>query len=157
MGVAARAGTAIDSPAAVSSATPTAGVADSKGLAAGTTIVAEIQDVIDSETSHPGSFIHALIESDVKGADGKIAISAGSSGVVTVQHIERTGSTLILSLSLYQVTVGEKSYLLINGGNQVTRLDFTEDLGKGIGHRNVHLQRRTLLRFKMNESVQFYK
>lgn len=137
--------------AAVTSAPTKLG--ESGSIAAGTKITVELSDVIDSEISSPGQFIHCRIVGDVKGPDGKVGIPDRSSAVIAVMDSGRTGSKSKLVLGLYQVTVNDQSYLLNHGAAQSAVVSYTDDTALGMTHRSVHLQRRTWIEFTLSETL----
>jgi len=124
-------------------------------LAAGTPISLEISDVIDSDTSMTGLFVHGRVVADVMGTDGKVAVPARSSGVIAVLSTRKDGDSSSLSLALYQLTLGDRSYLLNRGTKQLARLEFTEQAANGPGHRSVHLESHSVLKFTVSESIVF--
>lgn len=124
-------------------------------IALGTSIGVEISDVIDSDTAVSGLFVHGRVVADVRGRDGKIVIPARSSGVVAVLAAVKNNGTSSVSLALYQLTIGEQSYLLNRGTKQLARLEFTEEAASGLGHRSVHLESHSVLTFMVSEKIVF--
>lgn len=129
--------------------------ASSDLIAAGTAIDVETLETIDSDTTPSGGFIPVMVIGDVKGRDGKVAIPRSTSGVVIIRTSVRSEGSSVLDIALYQLTIGDKSYLLSNGGTPLATLQFKEDASKGAGHRSVHLGKRTLLNFSVSQAIQF--
>lgn len=125
----------------------------SDAVSGGTPIEVEISDVIDSETSPVGGFIHARVTENVKGKDGKVAVPAGASGVVLIAGTGKDGGDSWANLTLYQLTIENRSYLLTHGAKALATLEFKESSAKGDGHRSVHLQKGALLRFTLSEPI----
>ena len=96
-----------------------------------------------------------LVIADVKGRDGKVAIPQNTSGVLIVRTASRKEGNSDLDVALYQLTIGDKSYLISNGGVNLATLRFQEEASKGAAHRSVHLGKRTPLKFVVSQSFQF--
>lgn len=126
-------------------------------LAAGTAIEVELSDVIDSDNSGGGSFAHVTVVEDVKDSAGKIVIPAWSNGVITILNTGKTGGQSYLALALYQLTIGDVSQTLNLGPKMRATLEFREDASQGVGHRSVHLEKRTRLKFKLSDPIEFAK
>ena len=129
--------------------------ADSDLIAAGTSIEVETLETVDSETTPSGGFIPVLVIADVKGRDGKVAIPQNTSGVLIVRTASRKEGNSDLDVALYQLTMGDKSYLISNGGVNLATLQFREEAYKGAAHRSVHLGKRTPLKFAVSQGFQF--
>jgi hypothetical protein len=124
-------------------------------IAAGAKIEVQISDALDSGTAAPGYFIHATVTADVNGPQGKVAIPANSSGVVTVLGSSDRDGRSTLTVALYQLTVGGHSYTLTNGARQLAVLNFTQNAADGPGHRSVHLHGGSRLVFVPTENLRF--
>jgi hypothetical protein len=134
-------------------ATPPAPPAGAYAVAAGTPVEVEIADILDSDESPIGFFVHANIVENVMGPNGKVAIPAGSSCVILVRDSGKKGGSSFLNIALYQITVEGRSYLMVHGVKHLATLDFKEDSSGGVGHRNVHFESRSRLRFTLSEAV----
>ncbi len=131
------------------------GPASSDLILAGTTINVETLETIDSDTTPSGGFIPVVVIGDVKGRDAKVAIPSSTSGVVMIRTSTRSEGSSVLDIALYQLTIGDKSWLLNNGGVALATLQLKEEASQGAGHRSVHLGKRTLLHFSVSQAVQF--
>lgn len=109
--------------------------------------------VIDSSVNFPG-FLTGAIDADVMGADGQLAIPAGSSVAIAVRQGGRTGALSTLQLGLYSINIGGNQYSLSNGVKDAATLSLTEDAGKGPGHSSVHVEYGEQLAFKLEAPVQ---
>ena len=131
--------------------------ASSGTLPAGTNIEVEVSDIIDSDTSPAGSFTHCTIVNDVKGPDGKIVLPGGSSGVVVVLDSGKQQGVSLLTVALYQLSIAQRSYLLLHGKQQLAVLERRENAAAGEGHRSVHIEKRARLTFTLSEATEFKK
>jgi hypothetical protein len=127
----------------------------SHSLAAGTVLPIRFESVIDSSVAF-GGFLMGTVESDVNGADGQLAIPAGSSVAIMVRESKRTGSVSTLQLGLYSMNVAGHQYLLTNGAKDAATVVLTEDAGHGAGHSSVHIQYGDHLTFKLDVPVQLH-
>jgi len=101
----------------------------------------------------PG-YVMGIVESDVSGADGRLAIPAGSHAAIIVRQSSRFGAISTLHLGLYTINVTGHQYSLSNGAKDAAALLLTEDAGKGPGHSSVHIQYGDHLAFKLETPVQ---
>ncbi|HVW87774.1 MAG TPA: hypothetical protein VHB50_23980 [Bryobacteraceae bacterium] len=127
---------------------------ESHSLGAGTVISVETGNVIDSMNASSGQFVPGLVETDVHGVDGKLAIPAQSSVVMIIRNSGRTGSISELVLGLYAVNIQGTQYTLSNGQKDPATLSFSENAALGPAHASVHLQRQARLDFRLESPVQ---
>jgi hypothetical protein len=109
--------------------------------------------VIDSSIPFEG-FAMGAVETDVRGADGQIAIPAGSQAAIAVREAGKSGAFSVVRLGLYSLNVAGHQYPLSNGIKDPATLAFTEDAGKGSTHSAVHLQYGSHIEFKLDRPVQ---
>ena len=128
----------------------------SAALPAGTVVPVEIGEVIDSETVGTAIFFIARVADNVAGPDGGVAIPAEASALIVVRTSERTGPQIRMTLGLNRIGFGDKSYKAENGTKDVATLRFEDDASKAGGHRSIHLQKGTLLKFKLAETVNLH-
>jgi hypothetical protein len=122
-------------------------------LAPGTVIPVELHSVLDS--SVPSAlFAVGVIPSDVKGADGKVALPAGSTVTMAVRDQGRTGPISAMTVSIYSINAFGQQYSFSDGRTEAARVTFREDAGLGSQHSAVHLQYGYPLSFKLERSVQ---
>lgn len=112
-----------------------------------------IVEVMDSDAIEQGAFSFAVVAEDVLGADGKIAIPAGAPALLVVRQVGRQGGISHLTLALYQVIVGEKTYRMLAGNQDLALLALVEDSTKGAMHRSVHVERQARLEFRISTSI----
>jgi len=124
-------------------------------LAAGATVKVETADVVDSDNANLGDFIPVIVVEDVLGPDGSVVVPAYSTGIVAVLDVGRGNGVSSLALGLYQLTIGDQSRLLNHGTKNLGMLIFRENASKGVGHRSVHLERRSVLKFQLSEGIDF--
>jgi len=96
------------------------------------------------------------IETDVKGADGGIAVPAGSEVAIIVRDATKEGPISTLRLGLYSVNVAGVQTPLSNGLKDASTLVLTEDAGKGPSHSAVHLQYGEHVSFKLDAAVKLH-
>ncbi len=111
--------------------------------------------VIDSSVMFPG-YVMGVVDSDVNGVDGRLAIPAGSHAAIIVRQSSRIGAISTLQLGLYSVNVAGHQYPLSNGIKDSSTLVLTEDAGKGSGHSSVHIEYDERLSFKLETPVQLH-
>jgi hypothetical protein len=138
------------------SATQNPGVRpQSSSLAAGTMVNVRSISVIDSSVSFRG-YVMGIVESDVNGTDGRVAIPAGSHVAVIVRESSRKNSISTLQLGLYSINIGGHQYVMSDGVKDSATLLLTEDAGRGPGHTSVHVEYGASLAFKLAEPVQLH-
>jgi hypothetical protein len=136
---------------------PVLAPAESDELSAGTLIDIQLEDVVDSDTTPVNSFVPALVTRDVAGRTGKRAIPAGSPAVLIVRKALKESGESMLTLSLFQVSVEGKSYVFMQGSRDTASLEFVDHASKGSGHRSVHMEKRSVLQFKVTVAMAFHK
>jgi hypothetical protein len=97
-----------------------------------------------------------IVESDVNGADGRLAIPAGSRVAVIVRESNKKNSISTLRLGLYGINIGGRQYVMSDGAKDSATLLLTEDAGKGAGHSSVHVEYGASLTFKLDAPVQLH-
>jgi hypothetical protein len=117
-------------------------------------ITLEIKTVLDSSLMAPGQLMWARATEDVKDSAGRTVIPAGSSMTFIIRQSGRSGSISVLSLGLYSVSVGGRSYRLSNGDKDAATVTFTEDAGQGASHAAVHLFAGQRIDFKLGSALQ---
>lgn len=126
---------------------------ESHSLAAGTVVPVRNLSVIDSSVMFPG-YMMGVVESNVNGSDGRIAIPAGSHVAIIVRESSKMASVSILQMGLYSINIGGHQYVLSNGVRDSSTLVLKEDAGKGPGHSSVHLTYGEHLAFKLDAPVE---
>ena len=122
-------------------------------LGKGTNIPVKLLSVADSSVTQEG-FLPGQVTSDVKGADGTLAIPANSPAVIIVRESKKTGAISRMVLGLYSVRIGESEHALSDGAKEPATVTVTEDAGKGTSHSAVHLQFGAPLDFQLQTPVQ---
>ncbi|MEO8200913.1 MAG: hypothetical protein ABI679_10365 [Gemmatimonadota bacterium] len=83
-------------------------------LPAGTAIAGTVRDSISSRHNKPGEFLTATISSDVKDANGRIIIPAGSTARFSITALapaeNKSATDGVISLSLVSVNVNGRDY-----------------------------------------------
>jgi hypothetical protein len=125
----------------------------STSLAAGTAVPVQSISVIDSSVRVPG-YVMGVVDSDVNGADGRLAIPAGSHVAIIVRQSNKNNSISTLQLGLYSININGHQYVMSNGAKDAATLVLTEDAGRGAGHSSVHVQYGEHLEFKLDTPVQ---
>jgi hypothetical protein len=125
----------------------------SSSLAAGAVVPIRSISVIDSSVRFPG-YVMGIVDSNVNGADGKLAIPAGSHVAIIVRQANKNNSISTLQLGLYSINIGGHQYVVSNGAKDAATLLLTEDAGRGAGHSSVHIQYGEHLEFKLDTPVQ---
>jgi hypothetical protein len=101
-------------------------------------------------------FLPGQVTSDVKAADGSVAIPANSPAVIIVRESKKSGAISRMVLGLYSVKIGEGEHALSDGAKEPATLTLTEDAGKGNTHSAVHLQFGANLDFELEAPVQLH-
>jgi hypothetical protein len=125
----------------------------SHAVAAGTTIPVTLMTSVDSSSPNIGIVV-GIVEADVKGADGRVALPAGSSVALAVRGYGKKGRISELTLGIYAINVLGRELSFTNGQSDAATLIFTEDAGLGVGHTSVHLYRDQSISFKLDRAVQ---
>ena len=125
----------------------------SKMLASGTNIPVQFTYILDSSETVAGQYMYSVVDEDVKGSDGRLAIPAGSTVTLVVRESGRRGAVSRVRVGLLSAYIAGKAYNLSKGDIDVAALDFTEDAGQGPGHASVHIERGTRLAFKLTSAV----
>jgi hypothetical protein len=128
---------------------------ESHSIAPGTIVPVRSISVIDSSVLFRG-YVMGIVEENVNGSDGRVAIPAGSPVAVIVRRSSRTGSISALQLGLYTVNIGGHQYSMSNGIKDSSTLLLTEDAGQGPGHSSVHVLYGDHLSFKLDVPVQLH-
>ena len=97
-----------------------------------------------------------VVESDVEGADGRLAIPAESRVALIVRQSGKQNSISTLQLGLYSINIGGRQYVTSNGAVDCSTILLTEDAGRGPGHSSVHIQYGEHLAFKLDMPVQLH-
>jgi hypothetical protein len=126
----------------------------SRNIAAGTSIPVLFDYVLDSTVALRTQFMYSTTAADVKGTDGGVAIPAHSTVTIIVRDSSRRGSISRVEIGLYTVSIGGRTISLSDGAADAANLVFTEDAGLGPGHSSVHVERGTLLEFKLSRPVE---
>jgi hypothetical protein len=124
-------------------------------IAAGTVVPVRSISVIDSSERFPG-YVLGIVESDVKGADGRLAIPADSRVALIVRQSNKKNAISTLQLGLYSINIGGRQYVTSNGAVDSSTLLLTEDAGRGPGHSSVHIQYGQHLAFKLDTPLQLH-
>jgi hypothetical protein len=127
----------------------------SHSLAAGTVVPVQLNSVVDSSYT-VRDLIGGRVTADVKGTDGRVALSSGSVVTINVRESGKKGTISTVVLGLYSVNVQGAQYALSNGHRDAATLTFTEDAGKGQGHTSVHLPYHYDVDFKLDEAIQLH-
>ena len=125
----------------------------SHSLAAGTVVPVRLASVVDSSMTFNG-FIMGQVDADVKGADGQLAIPAGSQIAMLVRESNKSGPISTLRIGLYTINIAGHQHALSNGVRDAATVVLTEDAGRGPSHSSVHLQYGSHLDFKLDAPVQ---
>ena len=125
-------------------------------LAAGTVITVNFTYLFDSSSTEPGQYMYSVIDEDVKGADGRVALPAGATVTMVVRESGRKGAISHVKIGLYAAYIGGRSYPFSDGDSDAASLSFTEDAGQGSAHSSVHIERGTRLPFKLSTAVQLH-
>ncbi len=126
---------------------------EASGLPIGTIVPVSVYEVLDSDTTPPGTFGYSVVDDDVKGTDGKIAIPRGSPAIILVRTSGREGQVSVLALSLYQVTIAGKSIVPLPGTFELGHADFQEDASKDAHVKSVHFTRQSRIEFKLTQAI----
>jgi len=100
-------------------------------LAAGATFSATVPDTVSSRTTKSGAMMQAKVGADVKGADGRVVIPAGSTVNIRLDQFKSSptkGGKETFSASLVSVIIDGTSYPITG---KVDHLDYTLK-GRGI-------------------------
>lgn len=86
----------------------------SRELPAGAEITVRTNEAIQSETATSGRTYSAVIDRDVMGTGGTVAIPRGSAAALVVREVESGGTTGSpnVALALQSVSVGGRTYLI---------------------------------------------
>jgi hypothetical protein len=98
--------------------------------------------------------MYSNTDEDVKGADGRTAIPAGSTVTMVVREASKKGPISRVEVGLYAVFIGGRAFNLSDGNTDAASLTFTADAGEGPGHTTVHIERGTRLAFKLSRAVE---
>jgi hypothetical protein len=128
---------------------------ESRSLAVGTVVPIRFESVVDSAVAF-GGYAMGTVESDVNGADGQLAIPAGSSVAMVIRESKKTGGVSTLQLGLYSTNIAGHQYALTNGAKDAATVVLTEDAGHGSGHTSVHIQYGDHITFKLDVPVQLH-
>jgi hypothetical protein len=103
-------------PAATASPNPAPAANVTRTLAAGTKFSGTIVDSIDSKTTKAGDVVKILVAEDVKDAEGRTVIPAGSSvsaEITSIKWSENKGDPGTLRFATGSVTVGEQRKAIV--------------------------------------------
>lgn len=126
----------------------------SNAIAAGTTVPLTLMETVDSARPFYASFVSGTVAENVMGSDGKLAIPAGANALLTVRVAGRNGPISVLYIAAYSVDIGGRQCQFVRNNKDSAFLTFSEDASKGPMHRSVHLQRGTVLNFKLSQNLQ---
>jgi hypothetical protein len=122
-------------------------------IAAGTPIPVRLQSTIDSSDPDIGYPV-GITDAPVMGADGKLAIPAGSAVTLAIREANKRGGISVLKLGLYSINIAGLGCLMSDGRTEAARLDYTEDAGRGAAHMTVHLDYGSVVEFRLERSAQ---
>lgn len=123
-------------------------------LPAGTPIGISLTEVLDSETHYTQPFLIASTAADVKDPKGALAIPANSHALLVIRDIEKKAGISRIVLGLNRVDSAGKTFKTADGTKDMAVLALEDDSAKGIGHRSVHLEKNSLITFKLESEVQ---
>jgi hypothetical protein len=94
-------------------------------LSAGTTITATMNDSISSRKNKVGDVVTARVSSDLKNADGRVVVPAGSNVAIKITAIHESENkgdkTGTLTLAVQDITVNGRTYAIDATVDQVER------------------------------------
>ena len=112
-------------PAEAASAPTPAPPAGPPTLSAGTTITATMNDSISSRKNKVGDVVTARVSSDLKNADGRVVVPAGSNVAIKITAIHESENkgdkTGTLTLAVQDITVNGRTYAIDATVDQVER------------------------------------
>ena len=120
---------------------------------AGTVVSVAIREVLDSQTTIPGTFGYATVDEDVRGSDGKIALPKGTPALLGIPLVGKQDGVSLMSITLYQFTVGSKSVIPPPGFREFARLDLKEDFTGAARRSSVHLGRQSRVDFTLDQPI----
>jgi hypothetical protein len=117
--------TVAEAPAPGPPAGPAPAPAGPLSLAAGTSITATMNDSISSRKNKAGDVVTARVTSDLKAADGRVVVPAGSTIAIKISAIHESENkgdkTGTLTLAVQDVTVNGRTYAIDASVDQVAR------------------------------------
>jgi hypothetical protein len=124
--------------------------AESRGLPAGAVINVRTLEVIDSQVTPNGKYIAGIVDDDVAGSDGRLAIPAGTHVVLVVRDVGREGAVSHATLGLFSIEVDGHSHRFNGGVKDGATLRLSEDATQGASRRTVHLEADSHVTFKLD-------
>ncbi len=119
----------------------------------GTVVSVAIREVLDSQTTIPGTFGYATIDEDVRGSDGKIALPKGTPALLGIPLVGKQEGVSLMSITLYQFMVGNKSVIPPPGSREFGRVDLKEDFTGAARRSSVHLGRQSRVDFTLTQPI----
>lgn len=108
---------------------------------------------MDSDVPYQSPFVTGVVDSDVKGADGGLAIPAGARALIVPSIQGKLGGKSRLTLGLYMIDINGRQCRFNKEEKGTAFVDFREDAALGPNHRSVHLMVGTILNFKLSEPI----
>jgi hypothetical protein len=127
---------------------------EARSLAAGTKIGISISEVLDSESVYFQPFLSSTVADDVRNEKGVLAIPANSHALLVIRGNEKIGTVSKMVLGLNRIDASGNTFKSADGTKDLATIVLQEDSSKGLGHRSVHLEKNSVLPFKLDSDVQ---